>query len=1000
MSADTVFHVDDICCLKDNPSAIGEVDRTPGEVDSHEPYPEKVVGEKIRRHKSLSKQAFKKFLEDGVPPQGYVLVQWQTLPYTELLPEKKLQLLDRTFEAGDIVKKSVSSAMSGTVIKTMRRVGLNSSCEVREKKTGRKLRTSWPPPHIEDDDPFELVPESLEGPEHALSDIPASELQYSPRFHEDDVVIYKGWLGEMKEVIREEVTIRLFDNSIVVVRDEQELEPLNGTKEVHVPGDLVKTKKANLRTGRWIFGAYNPNVVPIGVVVEVRLIEAQVHWRQLRLDPTNRQPEPPLIVGPDELESEDFIVYDRSRRPSNTSGAQSETLTIEDIRMEPGLRVRFRDLADASVKYDGTGGHGKVTKQDRRDTFGYDMNVFTVNQWVTETTVQWQDCSITTELSTSLIPDPAIDDEDAVYPGEIVCSNEKMPNTDEWITRPVRLGIAQKVVAADRMAQVRWSEHASVRFMKEDGTILMPFNIGNIDLATEDVSLYDIHVPAAINMRRGDIVLVFPEPFNVSGRPQPWQPNTGDIDWVGEVVDIGFDGTITVRLGASKNVRDVHLRADQVTLFLRANDPGTSGEEPNEGDFDDSMSWQYDTSPIYLGGPGDEMTDEQIEKLYAGMTEYEYEDGTVPEDEDQDDAWDTENEDGDDTEDEDEDEDNETDAEETESLDEQPVTPGPQQSEAAHSDVDAQPQRETSAAQVGLNISSLSSFADAPPAYEIVDSAVPADHHFATTEATTIQSQIKAVQKDHKILRTSSALPEGVFVRSWESRMDLLRVLFVGPVDTPYELAPFVFDIHLPPNYPNEPPIVYFHSWTAEGAGLQGRVNPNLYEDGKICLSLLGTWQGDRTKGEGWTPGQSTILQLLVSILGLVLVKEPYFNEAGYEPLQTLSSSRLASTVYTERTYLRARAFLLYAVSGLWHIPTLTPGLNGVIDVLQWLYRTETGPMLLKKAVESGNAIVSISESTEAREDQRDGLRLVSKGACLPLKRVLARLEGLSVGSS
>jgi ubiquitin-protein ligase len=29
-----------------------------------------------------------------------------------------------------------------------------------------------------------------------------------------------------------------------------------------------------------------------------------------------------------------------------------------------------------------------------------------------------------------------------------------------------------------------------------------------------------------------------------------------------------------------------------------------------------------------------------------------------------------------------------------------------------------------------------------------------------------------------------------------------------------------------------------------------GRCNPNLYEDGKVCLSILGTWQGE--KSESW----------------------------------------------------------------------------------------------------------------------------------------------------
>ena len=42
------------------------------------------------------------------------------------------------------------------------------------------------------------------------------------------------------------------------------------------------------------------------------------------------------------------------------------------------------------------------------------------------------------------------------------------------------------------------------------------------------------------------------------------------------------------------------------------------------------------------------------------------------------------------------------------------------------------------------------------------------------------------------------------------------------------------------------------------------RFNPNLYADGKVCLSLLGTWHGgDAT--EKWDPLRSTLLQVSVS---------------------------------------------------------------------------------------------------------------------------------------
>jgi ubiquitin-conjugating enzyme E2 O len=57
------------------------------------------------------------------------------------------------------------------------------------------------------------------------------------------------------------------------------------------------------------------------------------------------------------------------------------------------------------------------------------------------------------------------------------------------------------------------------------------------------------------------------------------------------------------------------------------------------------------------------------------------------------------------------------------------------------------------------------------------------------------------------------------------------------------------------------------------------RVDPNLYNCGKVCLSLLGTWSG--ANGENWTT-DSTLLQVFVSIQALIFVKEPYFNEVRW----------------------------------------------------------------------------------------------------------------------
>ena len=48
---------------------------------------------------------------------------------------------------------------------------------------------------------------------------------------------------------------------------------------------------------------------------------------------------------------------------------------------------------------------------------------------------------------------------------------------------------------------------------------------------------------------------------------------------------------------------------------------------------------------------------------------------------------------------------------------------------------------------------------------------------------------------------------------------------------------------------------------------------------GAVCLSILNTWR----QGQNWEPQQSTLLQVLVSIQGMVFCEEPWYNEPGRE---------------------------------------------------------------------------------------------------------------------
>lgn len=137
-------------------------------------------------------------------------------------------------------------------------------------------------------------------------------------------------------------------------------------------------------------------------------------------------------------------------------------------------------------------------------------------------------------------------------------------------------------------------------------------------------------------------------------------------------------------------------------------------------------------------------------------------------------------------------------------------------------------------------------------------------------------------------------LPDSIFVRVYERRIDLLRAVIVGAAGTPYHDGLFVFDIAFPSDYPEHPPHVHYRSF-----GL--RLNPNLYANGWVCLSLLNTWVG--RKKEKWDPSQSTILQVLVSLQGLVLNEKPYFNEPGHGVLPGRGYWEKNSMAYSENVF-------------------------------------------------------------------------------------------------
>jgi len=142
-------------------------------------------------------------------------------------------------------------------------------------------------------------------------------------------------------------------------------------------------------------------------------------------------------------------------------------------------------------------------------------------------------------------------------------------------------------------------------------------------------------------------------------------------------------------------------------------------------------------------------------------------------------------------------------------------------------------------------------------------------------------------------------------VRSDDEKSTLLKAVITGPEDTPYTGGVFEFDVYFPTKYPAVPPKVSFRT-TGNGTV---RFNPNLYNCGKVCLSLLGTWEG--AQGEQWNAETSTIIQVLISIQSLILCPEPYYNEPGFERSYGTTQGNAESNRYNEEVFKNSLKFAI-----------------------------------------------------------------------------------------
>ena len=131
------------------------------------------------------------------------------------------------------------------------------------------------------------------------------------------------------------------------------------------------------------------------------------------------------------------------------------------------------------------------------------------------------------------------------------------------------------------------------------------------------------------------------------------------------------------------------------------------------------------------------------------------------------------------------------------------------------------------------------------------------------------KATINRLMKDVRYLLKNPLIDQGIIYKHDEK--DILKgyALIFGPEETVYQHGAYLFELTFPSNYPHSPPLVKYH--TNDG---HTRFNPNLYRNGKVCISILNTW-----KGEQWTSCQ-TINSVLLTICS-ILNNEPLLNEPG-----------------------------------------------------------------------------------------------------------------------
>ncbi|KAG5462019.1 MAG: hypothetical protein BJ554DRAFT_5703 [Olpidium bornovanus] len=731
----------------------------------------------------------------GPIPLEHVVVSWYTgTGKPELVFEDELVVLDRSLMYGDVVKDPQDESQSGTGI------SISMTVDLQHVMTGKVVKG-----------------------------VDTRRLRYYRRFVEGNSIVWDDWLGVIDDVgwhrhrrgglsqascpflrfvafwtpVFDKVLLKFPNGSICMAVVEDELQSTTdwdrdsyfysqrySVGQVGTVRFKVRDEPHNLQQARWFRGGYEEGHTE-GTVLAATDDSIVVHWKTYRHAdklPEGHElpPEPEDVI----TEYNEDIKFDSFAEHASFQLSDHVVFRDEEDAKAHGIDVRIGEEHLAKGDYDsGCMGSGKPSE--------------------TRLNVRWQDNSISRGvLARNLYPYLNMDDQD-VWPvghgapsgktlgrvtfsfpsqtfvgvyllcsGFITCQLDFVVRKGDDIADPdpqavKQTGLVQSVNSAHRTCVVKWFAKTEYKLLVGFMPLISgmptiaggPFLLAFPKEPAEELSFYEVAAHEYFQFRLYDRVLVADTPYQCpsdwavpsSESQEPSEPVEGEFfngrlgpdwrNWTGEICDIHFDGTISVRF-----LSGVTARVPACRLVIVS-------DEDDEDDVSqaswETMSAEYEADGEAEEGEEQEGDDQDME--FPGDNEHV--NGFADEvDED-------------------------VDMEEDAAVG---FTVGEEIQARGTDSAEHEEPKPPASVDVSNGLTPFKMLEEAPQEHQFYNNTIKKltvslrrlRHAFKPSPA-----YVKRVNKEFAILEGN--LPPGIFVRVFEDRVDLLRVLISGPEKTP-----------------------------------------------------------------------------------------------------------------------------------------------------------------------------------------------------------------------